>query len=91
MSEITGFIFFVSKAEYANLQAACPADFPFTYKQFVDRVDEGIKQMSDAVSFIKVYVNIEEFLAWCAKNKVQPNNKSRPEYATAIGLAKQLH
>jgi hypothetical protein len=91
MSETIGFIFFVSEAEYPKLQTACPADFPFIYGQFVDRVDKGIEQMSETVTVIKVYANVEEFLAWCAENKVQPNNKSRAEYAIAIGRAKRLH
>ena len=91
MSEATAFTFFVSEAEYQKLQAACPADFPFTYDQFVERVDKGIKQVSEIVTVVKAYASVEEFLAWCAKAEIEPNNKSRAEYATVLGRAKRLH
>jgi len=75
-------IFFVSETEYPKLQASCPDDFPFTYKQFVERVEEGIKEMSDVVSAtFKVNVSVAEFLAWCAESNINPDNRARSKYA----------
>ncbi len=83
--------FFVTEAEYPKLQAACPGDFPFTYAQFSARVDQGIKEMADTVTVEKVYVRVDEFLAWCAEAKVRPNNSSRAKYAVVIGHRQSLH
>ena len=86
--EAKGAAFFVSEAEYPKLQRACPGDFPFTYAEFAARVDEGIKHTSHGFTVEKVYVSVDEFLAWCAEAKVKPDNKARAQYA-AIRLHKQ--
>jgi hypothetical protein len=75
--------FFVSEDEYPKLQAACPGDFPFTYAEFAGRVDEGI-QNAPGLAVIKVYVEVNEFLAWCAENKLAPVNTSRGLYAAML-------
>ena len=85
------YIFFVSEVEYPKLQTACPGDFPFTYPQFVSRVNETIEQIASTATAIKAYARVEEFLTWCAQTKVQPNNTARAQYAIIIGNAKKLH
>lgn len=77
--------FFVTEEEYPKLQAACPWEFPFNYQQFVARLDDGIKN-TPGITVIKVNVSVDEFLAWCARTKVQPASTSRAHYA-----ALQLH
>jgi hypothetical protein len=77
-------IFFVTKEEYPKLQSACPNDFPFTYAQFVARVNEGIKNAPDGFSVIKVNISVDEFLAWCAQAKIEPNNIARSRYAALM-------
>ena len=79
------YAFFVSEAEYPRLQAACPGDFPFPYAQFCARVDQNIRETADTVAVEKVYVSVDQFLAWCAKANVLPSNISRAKYAIAIG------
>lgn len=79
--------FFVTEEEYLKLQAACPGDFPSTYAQFVARVDEAIEH-TEGVTVVKVNVNADEFLAWCADTKVKPINTTRAHYA-ALMLHKQ--
>ena len=79
------YAFFVSEAEYPRLQAACPDDFPFPYAQFCTRVDQSIREASDTVALEKVYVSVDQFLSWCAKANVPPNNINRAKYAIAIG------
>jgi len=79
------YAFFVTEAEYPRLQAACPGDFPYTYAEFCARVDKNIRDAADTVAIEKVYVRVDQFLAWCAEAKVQPNNFSRARYAIAIG------
>ena len=74
--------FFVAEEEYPKLQAACPGDFPFTYAEFTKRVDDGIK--ASGMDVVKVNINIDEFLAWCAETKVKPINTSRARYAALI-------
>lgn len=74
-------IFFVSESEYLKLQEACPHDFPFTYEQFVQRVEDGIKEVPASVTIVKTDVNVAEFLAWCADAKVKPDNITRAKYA----------
>ena len=91
MSKQTAFVFFVAESEYQKLQAVCPADFPFTYQQFITRVHEGIEDVAESVIAIKVYASVEEFLAWCAETKIQPNNKARAAYATVIGRSRGKH
>jgi hypothetical protein len=79
------YAFFVTEAEYPKLQAACPGEFPFTYEQFSARVDQSIQETADTVAIEKVYASVDQFLAWCAEAKVQPNNISRAKYAVVIG------
>jgi hypothetical protein len=79
------YVFFVSEAEYPRLQAACPEDFKITYAQFCARVDQNIREAAATVAVEKVYVSVDKFLAWCAREKVRPNNLSRARYAVAIG------
>jgi hypothetical protein len=73
-------VFFVSESEYPKLQAACPGDFPFTYAQFVKRVDDGISALGDTVRAVRIEVSVSEFLAWCSQSKRTPDNRARAEY-----------
>ena len=75
--------FFVSEDEYPKLQAACPGDSPFSYAEFAARVAKGI-QNATGLTVIKVYVEVDEFLAWCAENKLAPVNTSRGLYAAML-------
>jgi hypothetical protein len=81
------YTFFVSATEYPKLQAACPEDFPFDYGEFCARVDRSIRDAAaENVVVEKVYVSVENFLAWCAESGVRPGNISRARYAAAIGF-----
>ena len=77
-------VFFVSESEYPKLQRACPGDFPFTYAEFVARVDEGIKHLPEGFTIVKVNVDVREFIAWCADTEVKPDNKARSRYAVLL-------
>lgn len=79
------YAFFVTEIEYPELQAACPGDFQFTYAEFCARVNQSIQEMANTVAVEKVYVRVDEFLAWCADANIKPNNIGRAKYATAIG------
>jgi hypothetical protein len=79
------YTFFVTETEYSRLQAACPEDFPFDYAQFSARVDQAIKEAAATVTIEKVFVSVDQFLAWCTENRVQPNNLNRARYAALIG------
>ena len=85
------YAFYVTDTEYPKLQAACPEDFPFDYAQFSARVDQAIKEAAATVAIEKVYVSIEQFLAWCAETRVQPNNINRARYAVLIGQPPVSH
>jgi hypothetical protein len=82
-------VFFVTEEEYPKLQAACPGDFPFTYRQFAARIDEGIKN-TKGFTVVKVYVDVDEFLAWCAETEVKPISTARAQYAAML-LNRRLH
>jgi len=77
-------VFFVTESEYPKLQEACPDDFPFTYQQFVERVEDGIRQIKDSFTIEKTYADIAEFLAWCRESKIKPDNKARSRYAILL-------
>ena len=77
-------VFFVTETEYPKLQAACPGDFPFTYAEFVERVENGIRQMKDNLTIEKTYADVAEFLAWCRETKIKPDNKARAKYAMLL-------
>lgn len=79
------YAFFVTEAEYPSLLTACPGDFPPTYEEFCVRVERSIREMADTVALEKVYVRVDEFLAWCAEANLRPNNISRTRYAIMIG------
>ena len=79
----TAAAFFVTEEEYAKLQAAYPQHFPFTYQKFVARLEQGIKD-TPGVSVVKVNVNVDEFLAWCAETNVRPISTSRAHYAALL-------
>ena len=80
------YAFFVTDTEYPKLQAACPEDFPFDYAQFSARVDQAIQEAAATVAIERVYVSVDQFLAWCAETGVQPSNLNRARYAALIGL-----
>lgn len=79
------YTFFVTETEYSRLQAVCPEDFPLDYAQFSARVDQSIQEAAPTVAIEKVYVSVEQFLAWCAETRVQPDNLNRARYAVLIG------
>jgi hypothetical protein len=80
------YAFFVSATEYPKLQAACPEDFPFSYEEFSARVDRSITDAAaEHVVVEKVYVSVDQFLAWCAETHVKPGNISRARYAAMVG------
>jgi hypothetical protein len=79
------YTFFVTETEYSRLQAACPEDFPFDYAQFSARVDQAIKEAAATVAIEKVFVSVDQFLAWCTETRVLPNNLNRARYAALIG------
>ena len=79
------YVFFVSDTEYPKLQAACPGDFPEDYEHYCARVNRDIQAAAKTVAIEKVYVSVAQFLAWCTKNGVRPNNFSRSRYAIEIG------
>ena len=81
--EVKAAAFAVTEEEYGKLQAACPAEFPFSYQHFVARLDEGIKN-TPGITVVKVYVDVDEFLAWCRTNKVPPINTARAHYAALL-------
>lgn len=84
MKEIS-YAFFVTEAQYPKLQAACPGDFPYDYAEFCARVDKNIRDVAETIAVEKVYVQVDRFLAWCAQERVSPNNISRTRYAIAVG------
>jgi len=74
-------VFFVSEREYPKLQAACPDDFPWKYQEFVERFQSLLRHDP---SIIKINVRVADFLDWCNKTKVNPNNTSRARYAALL-------
>ncbi len=84
-------VFFVSEIEYPKLQAACPEDFPFTYAEFVARVEAGTQEMAGTVALVKVWVVVAEFLMWCKTSKLIPNNTARAQYAAVQFLKQGFH
>jgi hypothetical protein len=46
-------------------------------------VDEGV-QNATGLTVTKVYVEVDEFLAWCAENKLAPVNTGRGLYAAML-------
>jgi len=72
-------VFFVTESEYHKLQAACPGDFPFSYAQFVKRVDEALASLGPGA--VRVEVKVADFLAWCAQSKRKPDGRARSEYS----------
>jgi hypothetical protein len=83
------YVFFVSETEYPKLQAACPGDFPEAYEQFCARVNHDIRAAAKTVAIEKVFVSVDQFLAWCARNGVRPTNFSRSRYAIELGDPRQ--
>jgi hypothetical protein len=85
------YTFFVTEAEYPKLQAACPGEFPYDYVQFSARVNQAVREAAATVAIERVYVSVDQFLAWCAREGVQPNNLSRARYAALIGFPPGTH
>ena len=79
----TAAAFFVTEQEYSKLQAAWPQEFPLTYEEFSARLDQGIRD-TPGVSVVKVTVDVDDFLAWCARKNVKPRSTSRAHYAALV-------
>ena len=79
------FEFFVTEAEYPKLQAACPGDFPFPYEKFVAIVDQRLEKRLEQVTTRKAYVDVSEFLAYCAKRRISPDENARIVFAQFVG------
>jgi len=73
--------FFVNEAEYPKLQQLCPDDFPFTYEQFVKRVDDGLLQIPVGIRPEKIYVTVSDFSDWCIDAKLKPDGVARSKFA----------
>jgi hypothetical protein len=85
-------VFFVTESEYAKLQAACPNDFPFTYPEFLARVDEGTAGLEkQGYKARRIEVRIDDFLAWCKTERREPDNLARANYASVIGSTKAMN
>lgn len=84
-------VFFVSESDYSKLQAACPEDLPATYAEFVQRVDAGIAGLGDQFLVARVEVKVDEFLAWCSREKRPPDGAARSEYAETFAAGAALH
>jgi hypothetical protein len=85
-------VFFVTASEYPKLQAACPGDFPFTYLEFVARVDEGTAALEkQGIKARRIEVPIDDFLAWCNTEQREPDNRARATYASMLGSAKAMN
>lgn len=74
-------VFFVSEADYPLLQGACPGEFPATYAQYLERVDNGIESLANSVHAERVQVPVTDFLLWCVETKREPDSRTRAEYA----------
>lgn len=85
-------VFFVTESEYAKLQAARPDDFPFTYPEFVARVDEGTAGLErQGLKVRRIEVRIDDFLAWCKAERREPDNLARSAYASMLSFAKAMN
>lgn len=79
------FEFFVTEAEYPKLQAACPGDFPFPYEKFVAIVDQRLEKRLEQVTTRKAYVDVSEFLAYCDRHNIGPDQNARILFAQFVG------
>jgi hypothetical protein len=85
-------VFFVTESEYAKLQTACPDDFPFTYPEFLARVDEGTAGLEkQGLKVRRIEVRIDDFLAWCRGDRREPDNLARAAYASMIGSSRAMN
>jgi len=84
MPPVTRVIFFVTADEYPALQASDPENFPYTYEEFAQRVEDCIRNLPKDDIVIKIHADVADFLAWCAESKIVPNNKARCEYALYV-------
>lgn len=82
----TLYSFSVSESEYHKLQKLCPSDFPFDYKTFTQREQEGIASMAtEGMCLTPVKVNVDEFAEWCKKSKCPTDGNARCAYAIEMG------
>ena len=79
------FEFFVSESEYPKLQAACPGDFPFPYEKFVAIIGQRIEKRREQVTTHKTNINVSEFIAYCTKRGIKPDEKARIDFAQLAG------
>jgi hypothetical protein len=79
-------VFFVIESEYTKLQNACPDDFPFTYPEFVARVDADTVFLENLGYRVRrIEARVDDFLAWCKTARREPDNRARAAYASMIG------
>jgi hypothetical protein len=77
--------FFVIEAEYPKLQAACPGEFPFPYSKFVAIREQRLRERLQQKLTHAVYVEVADFIAYCTKRGIPPNENARIKYAQFVG------
>ena len=76
MNEPVPWIFFCTESDYPKFLALLPNDLPASYRDFVARVDSHIKNMMEHCTIVKTNVGFDEFIAFCTKNRKEPNYDS---------------
>ncbi len=77
-------VFFVDESNYKKLQRVSPG-FVSPYKTYANHVEKCNRQASGEITPVKVYVDIDKFLVWCAGSKVNPDDgMSRSTYAASV-------
>ena len=64
--------------------AACTREFPFPYGKFVRRIEIAVAALSRGVRVVRIDINADDFLVWCAQQKRAPDKRTCAEYAAAI-------
>ena len=81
-------VFFVSEGEYPSLQKLCPDDYPFDYKEWFKRTNEGCAELlrpgAPPVQPMLIYARVADFAKWCNEAKIQPNSSARMKYAALL-------
>jgi hypothetical protein len=74
---------FYTRAEWDKARAVMPDGHTFgSYDEFVARITEVTHQArAKGQAVIRVYINTDEYIAWCRLNGRQVNANSRAEYA----------
>lgn len=83
-------IFWIKPGDWNRYVSLCidRETLPTTYEKWLYRAEKAAKRLTQqGWEIIRVYVDLDEFSAWCRLKRLDINSDARTEYANEVAAA----